>query len=171
MARALGTITVTGGTPKATPTARLYLAPGSEPATRTNHALVIQARKTNGAHSGVLLAYLVEGETLITGELETPELTTSFANYTFPLSEAEAQSIGSYENLEVRFQGYAITGTATVFEVADIWLQAPVGLPSVDPGSIVHTRGTSTPTMRPAIPVVSLSHVRLIGAQRVNTQA
>ncbi len=167
--RALGTAAVSGGTPKTTGTAQLSLAAVSEPQTRTNHVLVVQARKTNGAHSGKIRVQLFEDGIAVTGLLETGELTTSLANYTLPVTDLEAASIGAYTGLEVRITGYAQTGTATVFEVSEVWLQTPAALPSVEPGSVVHTRVFGTaPKVSPSVRPAALVHARALGPTKTS---
>jgi hypothetical protein len=112
--------------PKVTGTDEVELAshPG-EPAARTQHSMWVRARKTNGAHTGVMRLRLYEGTTARSTEKSTSNLTTSLADYELPITDAEAASITDYTDLRIRFNGYASTGDATVFEVDQFWLRAP----------------------------------------------
>ncbi len=116
---------LTAPTPGATSVARVSLASGATPATRTLHSATIRGRKTNGAHTGTLRVRLYEGATARSAEYETTGLTTSLANYTLPLSNGEAAAITDYSDLELRVSGYAADGHATVFEVAELSLEFP----------------------------------------------
>jgi hypothetical protein len=116
-----------GFTPRETEVARISLEPGSTPATATDHSLWVRARTTAGA--GTIRMALYEGSTNITdtapGYLETAALTTSLADYELPIADADAATITSYADLEVRFWGYAAGGGLIVFEVDQIWLATP----------------------------------------------
>lgn len=110
---------------KQTGVARLSLEPGSEPTSRTNHAIVVRARKTNAAHVGTIRVRLYEGATPRSAELETTALTDGLVTYTLPIADVDAASIVSYNDLEIRMYGFAGTGDSTVFEVAEVCLQIP----------------------------------------------
>ncbi len=84
--------------------------------------IVVRARKTNGAHVGTVRVQLFEGTTPRSAELETGALTTSLADYTVQVAASEAAAITDYSNLSLRVRGYASTGTATVFEIAQLQL-------------------------------------------------
>jgi hypothetical protein len=117
---------------------RMSLAAGHTPATRTSHSLNVRARTTSGA--GTIRMALYEGATNRSGDLESSALTTSLANYTLPISDANAASITDYSNLEIRLWGYAAAGGAIVFEVDQVWLEAPdsaAGIPDVAMGLTV----------------------------------
>lgn len=107
--------------------ARISLAAADVPVTRTSHALVVRARKTSALHTGTLALHLFEGITQRTIlELEQV-LTSSLATYTLPILDADAATIGSYADLEVRIRGYSPTHDLTVFEVAQVSLSLPRG--------------------------------------------
>jgi hypothetical protein len=112
-----------------TGTAQISLAAAQVPATRTNHVLTVRARKTNAAHTGTLRAQLYEGTTARSAVLETSALTTSLASYDLAIADADAATIGTYSNLEVRLTGYSSAGSPLVVEVAEISLSLPT--PSV----------------------------------------
>jgi hypothetical protein len=113
--------------PTSTAVAEVSLGPGAEPTSRTSHALKIRARTTAGA--GTMRLALYEGSTNITdtapGYLETGALTTSLANYSVAVADADAAAITSYADLGVRFWGYAAGGGSIVFEVDQLYLEIP----------------------------------------------
>lgn len=113
----------TAPTPKQTSTAEISLAPGSTPSVQTNHKIKLRARKT--ANTGTIRARLYEGATARSAELETSELTTSFADYTLDIADADAANITDYSNLSIRLYGYSAAGDATVFEVSQLYLETP----------------------------------------------
>ncbi len=108
---------------KTTGVARLSLATGFTPTTRTNHSISLRARRT--ALQGKIRAQVYEGTTPRSAVLETGELTTSLAAYSLAIADADAATITDYTNLELRVWGYSSTGTATVFEVAEVSLRIP----------------------------------------------
>jgi len=112
---------------KQTGTAQISLAGASEPTTRTLHAIKVRARKTNAAHQGKIRATLYESGTPRSSEIESSELTSSFADYTLAIADADAANITSYADLEIRLYGYSASGFATVFEVSQLYLEAPAG--------------------------------------------
>jgi hypothetical protein len=66
---------------------------------------------------------LYEGENNRSGNLSTP-LTNVLADYEVAIGDTEAATITSYENLEIRWWGVAISG-ATTFHVDNIGLSVP----------------------------------------------
>jgi hypothetical protein len=108
---------------KSTAAARISLASGFTPITRTAHKIVVRARTTSAA--GTIRAQLYEGATPRSAEIESSALTTSLATYELAIADADAATISSYSDLEVRLRGYAASGTATVFEVAQVSLSIP----------------------------------------------
>jgi len=117
------TVVVHPPPPTSTAVAEVSLGPGREPATRTAHSLNVRARTTAGA--GTMRAALYEGNSNRSGDLESSALTTSLADYTLAIPDANAANITDYSNLSVRFWGYAAGGGSIVFEVDQLWLQAP----------------------------------------------
>lgn len=113
--------------PKMTSVARISLAGGAVPETRTNHKLKIVARKTNAAHTATVRTRLFEGATARSAEYETPNLTTTLTEYVLPLTDVEAASITSYADLEARLQGYASQGDSAVVEVSELSFESPQG--------------------------------------------
>lgn len=111
---------------KETQIVEVSLASHGEPYLRTNHRIKVRARTTSGS-SGVLKAELYEGSTSISGELTTPNLTNTLSTYDLDISEALASLITDYSDLSIRFWGYDSAGNALVFEVADIYLELPIG--------------------------------------------
>jgi hypothetical protein len=109
--------------PKQTNVARMSLAGASTPATRTSHSLKVRARVT--ALTGTIRIALYEGSNNRSGDLETSALTTSLADYTVAIPDANAANITSYDDLEVRVWGYSANGDAAVFEVDQVWLEIP----------------------------------------------
>lgn len=105
--------------------AEVSLAPGVTPVTRTAHQMVIRARKTNVAHTGVMRLQLFEGATPRSTVLSTSALTASFVDYTVNIADADAALIGTYNDLSIRFHGYSTEGTPTVFEVDQLYLSTP----------------------------------------------
>lgn len=110
---------------KFTGLAEVSLTGGQTPTTRTDHDLIVRARKTNVAHTGALEARLYEGTTPRSETFSIGNLTTSLTNYTFSVADADAQQITDYSNLSVQLRGYASTGDSTVFEVSRVELQIP----------------------------------------------
>lgn len=111
---------------KRTSTAQISLASHGTPSSRTQHTIKLRARTTSGS-TGVLKVELYEGSTLRSGTspLVTGQLTNSLANYSLPISDAEAASITDYSNLSVKLWGFDPSGNALVFEVAEIYLELP----------------------------------------------
>jgi hypothetical protein len=72
-------------------------------------------------------AALYEGSTNRSGDLESTALSTSLANYTLSISDASAANITDYQNLSIRFWGYAAGGGSIVFEVDQLYLEVPQG--------------------------------------------
>jgi hypothetical protein len=115
-------------TPTQTSVAEVSLASASTPTERTNHYIGIRGRITGGI-GATLRAALYEGANNRSGDLETPLLTTSLADYMLHIPDASAANITDYSNLGVRFWGYdAYAGAATVFEVDQVWLALPEGV-------------------------------------------
>ena len=102
--------------------ARLQLAAGWEPASRTEHSIRLRARVTSG--TGTLYAALYEGASNRSGDL-SQALTTSLADYTLAIADVDAANITSYAALELRIWGEASAGV--VFEVDQAWLAVPTG--------------------------------------------
>jgi hypothetical protein len=119
------TVTYTEAPPTQTATAEISLASTTPPDTRTEHKLKVRARITNAAHQGTLRLRLYEGATPRSAELETSALTTAFADYTLSIADVDAAAITSYADLSIRLYGYSSGGTATVFEVSQLYLEAP----------------------------------------------
>ena len=94
------------------------------------HAIKVRARKTNAAHQGKIRARLYEAGTPRTPEIESNELTSSFADYTLAVADSDAATITSYADLEIRLYGYSASGFATVFEVSQLYLEVPAGIAS-----------------------------------------
>lgn len=84
----------------------------SDPNVHTNHIVNYRAR-CDKASNGTVVVSLVEGTTVIRS-YDPGYLTTSFAPYSFTLTEGEAQSISDYTNLRLRFVG-TCTANAYVF--------------------------------------------------------
>lgn len=120
-------ITAKGGkvTATDTATAKVSLASGSTPTARTGHELHFRARMQSGTGVVTLRAALYEGASNRSGDLESGALTTSLAEYTLPITEANATNIGSYSNLDVWFWGHSTNGQTVVVEVAEAWLVMP----------------------------------------------
>jgi hypothetical protein len=170
-----------------TGTARVSLASGSIPATRTEHKIVLRARKTDAAHVGSLKAQLYEGATARSAELTSSLLTASFADHTLAVPDADAASIGSYGDLELRLWGVSSTGTPTVFEVAEALLQLPLSvagqhfgissLPltvTIDTAGAVQAPGTSTTGVAEIslgsgfVPTTRTDHAIVVRARKTN---
>lgn len=115
--------------PKSTAVAEISLASHGTPEVDTNHSIVVRARTTSGS-TGTIRAALYEGANNRSGDLESSALTNSFADYTLPITEANAANITNYSNLSIRLWGYDINGNALVFEVAELYLVLPVSIPS-----------------------------------------
>lgn len=124
-----GAVTASGA--KATGVAQVSLDSGFTPLTRTEHAITVRARRTS--LQGKIRVQLMEGSTPRGAELETGELTTSLADYTLNLPDADAATITDYANLSLKLRGYSSTGTATPFEIA----QASLSLPAIGSGGAV----------------------------------
>lgn len=113
------------GAAKATPVAEISLASHATPGNRLNHSIKVRARTTTGS-TGKIRAALYEGATNRSGDLESTTLTNILADYTLPISQANATAISSYANLSIRVWGYDATGNALVFEIAKLNLNLPV---------------------------------------------
>lgn len=115
-----------------TSVAEVSLAPGSTPDVRTGHSIKIRGRTTAGP--GTLRAALYEGANNRSTDLETSALTTSLADYTLAITEANATNITSYADLGIRFWGFSTYGDTIVFEVDQLWLEIPAS--SVPPAYV-----------------------------------
>jgi hypothetical protein len=111
--------------PTATSVAKVSLAAGDTPETRTAHSIKARVRKTSGTGTVTFSAALYEGANNRSGNLTTGSLTTSLAEYTLSISDANAINITSYANLDIWFWGDSITADTVNVEVADIWLEIP----------------------------------------------
>ena len=111
--------------PTATSVARVSLAAGSTPDTRTAHSIKVRARKASGSGTVLLSAALYEGSTNRSGDLVTSALTTSLADYTLAIPDASAANITDYSDLELRFWANCATGDTVAVEVARIALSTP----------------------------------------------
>lgn len=148
----------TPGSSTSTTVARVSLAPGSPPATRTLHSIKVRARKTSGAGTVNFRAALYESSTNISGNLTTGALTASLAGYTLAIADADAANITSYGDLEIRFWGESPTGDTVNVEVADIWLEVPAATGAfllLDPSSGLSAAFLALETPPPAPPGVS----------------
>ena len=114
--------------PKSTGTDQISLANVPVPATRTGHKLGVRARKTNAAHIGTMRLQLFEGSTARSAVLETTPLSTTLTDYMLSIADVDAAAITDYSNLSIKFSGYASSGSATVFEVDQFWLETPPGV-------------------------------------------
>jgi hypothetical protein len=110
-------------TPATTGVAQLSLASGSTPATQTAHSLRVRPRVQSGA--GKIRAALYESTNNRSGDLESSALTTSLADYTLAISDANAANITDYSNLEIRVWGYDASGGTPTFELDQVWLEIP----------------------------------------------
>lgn len=128
--------------PKQTGVAQISLAAGSDPATRTAHAIKVRARVTAGPGASTIRAALYEGGTNRSGDLESSGLTTSLADYTLSIPDASAANITDYSNLEIRIWGYNADATVRTFEVDQIWLEIPAAAST--PKSGTDSNGTTT---------------------------
>jgi uncharacterized protein YjbI with pentapeptide repeats len=111
--------------PTATSVGRISLAAGTNPASRTLHAIKVRARKTGGTGTVTLSAALYEGATNRSGDLTTPALTTDFVEYALTIPDANAANITSYADLEIRFWGDSPTSDTTGVEIAELALEVP----------------------------------------------
>jgi hypothetical protein len=119
--------TLSGAVPiKETSVAEISLASHGTPYLRTNHSIKVRARTTSGS-TGVLKAALYEGTTNRSGDLSTTLLTNSLVDYTLNISDLAAASITDYSNLSIKFWGFDSAGNILVFEVANIYLELPIG--------------------------------------------
>jgi hypothetical protein len=108
-----------------TAAAVVSLAGANIPSARTSHVLHIRARVTSG--TGKMRVALYEGANNRSGDLETGSLTTSLADYTLPISDANAANITDYSNLDIKFWGYSANAGSIVYEVDQAWLTLPSG--------------------------------------------
>ena len=136
--------------PKQTSIARISLASASVPATRTGHTIMVRARKTNAAHTAKINVALYEGGTQRGLTIQSSELTTSFANYSFGIGDAGAAAITDYSNLEVYLWGTASSGSATVFEVSQLWLEIPAAAAATPTPISLSASLTVTPALTQA---------------------
>ena len=132
----------------ATPVGEISLTEGGVPLTRTDHVIKARARKTSASDVGKLRVQLFEGATARSAEFETTALTTSFTDYNFAISDVDAASITNYGNLSLRFYGVSSSGSLTVFEISQISLNTPAGLPVAPTTPIALAAGLS---MTPAL--------------------
>lgn len=125
---------------------RLSLESGYVPQSMDAHAISLRARKTLEADTGTIRAQLYEGGTPRTDWLESGTLGTAWATYDLAIGTAEAASITSYSNLELRLLGYSSAGTATVYQVAEasLSLAAPAG--GAVEGAVYFTNSSSIST-------------------------
>jgi hypothetical protein len=143
-----------------TSVAEVSLGAAATPTVNTDHTIRVRARVTSGI-GATLRAALYEGANNRSGDLETPVLTTSLADYALSIPEASAANITDYSNLGIRFWGYdAFAGAATVFEVDRIWLTVPEGADNDIEGtaSLSHSSGSTASGSKAASGTASASH-------------
>lgn len=100
-------------------TCEIALSSITDPSSSSSHTIKVRARKAGNA---TLTVYLFDGTTQIASW--SPSITTSFAEYTYTLTSGEADNIGDYTDLRLKFQcAYVIAGGTGVswadFEVPD----------------------------------------------------
>lgn len=122
--------------PTTTGVAKISLASATEPSERTSHAIKVRARVTSGA--GTLNVALCEGASNRSGNL-TQALTTTLADYSIAIPNAGAEAITSYSNLDIWLWGTAFG--PIVFEVDQVWLEAPAAGVPAETGTITATGG------------------------------
>ena len=83
-------------TPTATTVAKVSLEAGGTPVTQTAHSIHVRAKKASGTGTVVLNAALYEGASNRSGDLTSSALTTSLAEYTLDISDANAANITDY---------------------------------------------------------------------------
>lgn len=129
--------TISGNTlVKQTSIAEISLASHDIPFQRVRHSINIRARTTSGS-SGVLKAALYEGSVNRSGDLVSAQpLTNTLTNYKLNIPEAAAATITDYSNLSIKFWGYDPAGNSLTFEIADIYLEVPIGTGSTHYGAI-----------------------------------
>ena len=90
----------------------------TDPVNSDNHIVSYRSKGTGGELWGnipSLTVVLLETTTVIATSVNT-SLTTSYVDYTFTLSEAEANAIGNYDNLRLKFtRGVESGGGEDVF--------------------------------------------------------
>ena len=97
----------------ATGVARISLASASDPGVDTGHVIQVRARAFSGA--GTIKVALYEGASNRSGDLETPVLGATFADYNLAIPAASAANITSYANLEIRLWGIGQAATGGTY--------------------------------------------------------
>lgn len=113
-------------TNKRTATAEISLASHGIPVQRTDHTIKIRARTILEGQNAVIKAALYEGLNNRSGDLITPPLTTTFADYELVIPDYLAFEINDYANLSLKFWGYDVNGNPAIFEISRIYLELPV---------------------------------------------
>ncbi len=114
--------------PMKTSVAEISLFPHEEPVTRTRHSIRVRARTLSGS-TGVIKAALYEGTTKVSGvtDLVSDPLTNILNDYVLDIPDSSVATITDYSNLSIRFWGHDSSISGLVFEVAEIYLELPVG--------------------------------------------
>jgi len=120
-----------------TNTARISVAGSWPPTTRTAHSINVRARKTNAGHTAAIGIHLYEGAVQRTTSELTQSLTSSLATYSLAISDADAATISSYADLEIRIRGFSTTDDLATFEVAELSLSIPNSSPALVPTEIM----------------------------------
>ncbi len=125
---ATGSIATSSTQSTRTSEGRVSLGFGNTPETRTDHRIVLRARKASGSGTVTIRAALYEDGINRSGYLESAPLTTSLEDYELPISDEDAEDITSYSNLEIKFYGYSVDGEEVGIEIAEIGLGVPYGV-------------------------------------------
>lgn len=137
--------------------------PAGTPATRTLHKIVVRAKKGNAAHTATVRAQLFEGATARSAVLETTNLTTSPADYSLSVADADAAAIGNYNNLQPAVTGYSSAGDAAQIQIYEVWVEipAPSGVSSTNlsPSSITTGEAFGSATVSPGAVNVAPSSI------------
>ena len=115
---------------KQTSIAEISLDSHDIPVERINHRIIVRARTTSGS-TGVIKAALYEGSNNRSGDLITPELSTTLVDYPLIILNSDAATITDYSNLSIKFWGYDFNGEGLVFEVSKIYLEIPISTGNV----------------------------------------
>lgn len=111
-----------------------------DPATNVGHVIRIRARNSVGA-TAILQVGLYSGVDLIT--LYTPSLGTSFADFSYTLSAAEADAITDYSDIRISLI-YGDDASSGVVDISWIKFDLPLAAPRAAVGSAVGAVGLTS---------------------------
>jgi hypothetical protein len=112
-------------TPKQTGVYEMGLPDHGTPDTRTGHKIIVRAQRDFNGPGTTIRAQLFEGSTARSAVLETTPLIVGGTTHTLSIADADAASIGNYNNLSIKIWAYSANGLAAFTQVFQVYLETP----------------------------------------------